>query len=157
MSTALDQLIRQGRVTEYTPDLGPRRWPFRRLVMTPDFENWVDQLPETTVVNSRLVSPFDEFEAVASSFIAGRKVVTIMTRIDPPSGEGIVRLKTASFGLLGWADAPQCLVLSRGVSIDASHGSRALELAGRQATAERRALGLDWYRGEFFDLFRAQN
>lgn len=88
--------------------------------------------------------------------MAGRKVVTIMTAIDPPSGEGIVRLKTTSLGLLGWADAPQSLVLARGVTVDASHGSRALERLGREAASERRALGLNWFRGDFYDLFRAQ-
>ena len=156
MSSRLDQLVREGRITDYKPELGPRRWAKRNLYLTPDFENWVEQLPEEMVVASRMVSPFDEFEAVAASFVAGRKVVTIMTSIDPPTGEGIVRLKTTSFGLLGWADGPDRLVLSRGVSIDASHGSRELERLGREAAAERMGLKLDWFRGEIHDLFRAQ-
>jgi len=77
-----------------------------------------------------------------------------MTAIDPPTGEGIVRLKTTSFGLIGWADDPQRLVLSRGVSVDESHGTKKLEELGREAVAERTSLGLNWCRGHFHELFK---
>lgn len=157
MSSRLDELVRNGRVSQYKPDLGPRRWAFRHIYFTPDFETWVEQLPDNAIIGNRLVSPFAELEAVAAAFIAGEKVVNIMTAIDPPTGEGILRLKTSSFGLLGWADEPQRLVLSRGVSTDESHGSKLLEELGREAVNERTGLGLDWCRGHFHELFRAQN
>lgn len=155
MSSRLDEFVRAGRITEYKPDLGPRRWPVRRLFLMPEFEAWVEQLPDDAVIGARLVSPFAEFEAVAASFVAGEKVVNLMTAIDPPTGEGIVRLKTSSFGLLGWADAPQRLVLARGVSVDESHGSEKLEELGREAASERAQFGLDWCRGHLSELFRA--
>lgn len=156
MSSRLDELVRAGRVTKYIPDLGPRRWAARELYLTPDFEAWVDRLPDDAVINNNLVSPFLEWEETSASFIAGAKVVTLMTRIDPPTGEGILRLKTISFGLLGWADDPQRLVLSRGVSIDESHGTQRLEELGHEAAAERRDLGLDWCKGQFHELFKAK-
>ena len=157
MSSLLDQLVRNGRIAEYTPDLGPRRWPARQLFLTPDFETWVDQLPDDAIVGDKLVAPFHEWEETAASFVAGAKVVNIMTAIDPPTGEGIVRLKTTSFGLLGWADDPQRLVLARAASIDETHGTDLLEQLGREAAEERESLGLDWCRGHFHELFKAKS
>jgi len=154
MSSRLDDLVRAGRIALCKVDLGPRRWPSRSLYLTPDFEAWIDELPDDATIASRLVSPFIEWESTAAAFIAGAKVVTLMTAIDPPTGEGIVRLKTTSFGLIGWADDPQRLVLSRGVSVDESHGTKKLEELGREAVAERTSLGLNWCRGHFHELFK---
>src|SRR5690242_90708 len=104
MSTHLNELVRKGQLVEWKPQLGPRQLPMRRLLVTREFKKWLDGLP-SHVTGSRLVSPLAELSEIAARFVAGKPIVTFMTRVDPPTGEGVLRLKTmtSSFGLLGWS------------------------------------------------------
>lgn len=152
MSTSLSQLTGTGAVLKIEPELGPRRMPMRELYATQGFVAWIEALPTTMSIRRREVSPQAEMNEIAAMFVAGKRVVTIMTQI-LPARRGVVRLKTTSFGLLGWADGPQRLVLSRGVSVDNSHGSNALTVLGKEAAEERKSLGLGFDGRPFYELF----
>lgn len=152
MSTHLHVLVRQGVVQRFEPELGPRRLAMRELFVTPGFIEWAGSLPNVVPIGSRLVSPAAELNEIAAMFVAGERVVTIMKGI-MPTKHGVVRLLTTSFALLGWADGPQRLVLSRGVSLDDSHKPGRLNKLRKETTAERKALGLDWDGRSFHELF----
>ena len=152
MSTTLDVLVRKGVVQRFEPDLGPRRMPMRELFVTAGFVTWAGALPNQMPVGSRLVSPAAEMDEIAAMFVAGERVITIMRGI-MPTKHGILRLLTTSFALIGWADGPQRLVLSRGASLDETHQPGMLAKLRSDAMAERRSLGLSWDGRPFNELF----
>jgi hypothetical protein len=131
--------------------------PFRRLMVTPEFAAWA-QKQSTEKPPRRLLSPRGELEEIAAQFVSGAKVVSFIRRIDPPKGERILRLTTTSFRLAGWCPAEQTLVLAVGASADDTHGGVVrLSDMGKAVVAMRRALGLPSIKGEFHDLFKAQD
>lgn len=152
MSTSLDVLVRKGVVKRFEPDLGPRRLPMRELFVTRGFMSWADSLSSSPTVGKHLVSPAAELNETAAMFVAGDKVVTVMRGI-MPAKHGVVRLFTSTFALIGWADAPQRLVLSRGASIKESHQKGRLAQLRNEAVAERTSLGLSWDGRPFYELF----
>ena len=156
MSTSLNKLLSQGRVLQWSPDLGPRDMPMRRLFVTKAFEQWSINLPAKHSGHRRLVSPKAELMNIATEFVAGKKIITFIRRVNPPAGEGIIKMHTTSFRLFGWAPAPQALVLARGAWVDETHGSHNMtrEIA-KQVVRDRKGLGLkDWEKGEFYEIFR---
>ena len=152
MSTSLLVLVRKGVVQRFEPNLGPRRFAMRELFVTRGFVLWATSLPASMPIGMRLVSPAAELSETAAMFIAGDKVVTIMKGI-MPTKHGIVRLFTSSFALIGWADGPQRLVLSRGETIQDTHRRGRLDQLRKEATAERKSLGLGWDGKPFHELF----
>lgn len=152
MSTSLDVLVRKGAVQRFEPVLGPRRLPMRELFVTSGFVSWATSLPASFPIGPRLVSPAAELQETAAMFVAGNKVVTIMRGI-MPTKHGIVRLFTTSFALIGWADGPQRLVLSRGVEIGESHRKGVLDRLREEARRERISLDLSWDGRPFYELF----
>jgi hypothetical protein len=124
----------------------------RELFVTPGFVSWASSLPASMPIGHRLVSPAAELNETAAMFVAGDKVVTIMRGI-MPTKHGIVRLFTASFVLMGWADGPQRLILARGTTIAGSHQKGRLAQLRQEAAAERNALGLNWDGRPFHELF----
>jgi hypothetical protein len=152
MSTTLDVLVRKGIVQRFEPDLGPRRLPMRELFVTSGFVAWANSLSISGQTGSRLVSPTAELSETAAMFVAGDKVVTVMRGI-MPTKHGVVRLFTTSFALLGWADGPQRLVLSRGITKAGSHQKGRLDQLRKDVVAERTSLGLNWDGRPFHELF----
>lgn len=155
MSTHLDVLVRKGVVRRFEPDLGPRRIAMRELFVTPEFIAWTGSLPTSMPIGNRLVSPAAELNEAAAMFVAGERVVTIMKGI-MPTKHGTVRLLTGSFALIGWADAPQRMVLSQGATLNQTHESGRLADLRNAAVAERKLLGLSWDGRHFNELFRYQ-
>ena len=156
MSITLNKLLSQGKVLQWSPDLGPRDMPMRRLFITKAFEKWSINLPAKHSRKLRLLSPKAELMNIATEFVAGKKVITFIRRVNPPAGEGIIKLHTTSFRLFGWAPAPQALILARGAWVDETHGphNKTKELA-KQVVHDRKHLGLDdWEKGELYEIFR---
>ena len=147
--------MKQGQLLPWLPDLGPRRRPQRRLLVTREFQRWA-QKQASSAAPSRLVSAQVELDEIAAQFVAGEKIVSFIHRIDPPKGQGVLRLNTASFRLAGWCGAPQTLVLAVGARAADTHGgSRRLSDIGKDVVRVRERLGLSWEKGEFYVLFQA--
>jgi hypothetical protein len=130
------------------------------LFLTKEFAAWAESLPKTLETSrQRLVAPAVELAETAASFVAGEKIVTFMTRIDPPTGAGVLRLSTSSFRLLGWCPEPQALILAAGATADETHGGGVrLSDLGKRVVAIRKRLGFKtWERGAFYELFRAED
>ena len=159
MSTTLDNLVRLKTLIPWRPDLGPRRHSKRRLFVTKEFAAWAYALPDTLDTSrQRLVQPKVELNEAAASFVAGDKIVTFLHRIDPPKGQGVIRLNTPSFRLAGWCPAPQTFILAQGALADATHGEGGrLTLVGRKVVEIREDLGFTtWENGQIYELFRAE-
>jgi hypothetical protein len=152
MSTSLNHAVRIGAVVRIAVDIGPRRMPMRELFGTVGFVTWAGSLPNQMLVGSRLVSPAAEMNEILARFVAGARVGTDLRGI-MPSKHGVFRLLTTSFALLGWAERPQCLILSHGASKDETHERGALTRMKNEAVAERKALGLSWDGRHFNELF----
>lgn len=152
MSTSLPTLLSSGEIRKIQPELGPRRLPMRELYATKGFIQWAESLPNNMPVGQRLVSPAAEMNEIAAKFVAGEKIVTTMRNI-MPTKHGMFRLITTSFALIGWADHPQCMVLSRGASLDETHTRGRLRELMKNAVAERQSLGLNWDGRPFYELF----
>jgi hypothetical protein len=144
-------------VRPWTPDLGPRRLPVRRLFVTEEFAKWAAAIPSDLEVQQRLLKPATELDTIAADFVAGEKIVTFMRRIDPPKAQGVLRFNTSNFRLAGWCPEPQTLILAQGALASRMHGAgRPLTALGREVVRIRKAMGvLTWERGEFYALFRA--
>lgn len=157
MSRSLNELLDLGLVTSWNPDLGPRRLPIRRLLVTEEFATWAEAIPQDLEVQQRLLRPRTELATIAADFVAGEKIVTFIHRIDPPRGQGLLRLNTPNFRLAGWSPEPQAMILAQGALASRMHGAgRPLTALGREVVRIRRAMGVtEWARGEFYELFRS--
>lgn len=155
MSTTLLQLVSKGEILRIEPELGPRRLSMRELYATKGFVQWAGSLPNKMPVGQRLVSPAAEMNEITAKFVGGERVVTTMRGI-MPTRHGVIRLRTTSFDLFGWADGPQRFILSRGASLDETHKPGGLANLKKEVMAERKTLGLDWDGRSFHELFRFQ-
>lgn len=158
MSPSLSDLARKG-VLPWHPDLGPRRSPKRSLFVTREFAEWASTIDTDAEVVHRLLRPATELATIAADFVAGERIVTFIHRIDPPKGEGVLRLNTANFRLAGWCPEPQVLILACGELASRTHGpGRRLTALGKEVVRVRRELGVtQWAKGQFYELFRADS
>jgi hypothetical protein len=136
--------------------LGPRDQRNRRLFWTKRFEKWCRDICQSPGTRS-LVSIPEQLNIAFAEFISGRPLSSGLARCDPPTGEGIWRLKTPDLRLYGWADEPHCMILTVGEfkSVIAAPGAPKDRHLGQQAVEERRELKLGFISGERFEIFPA--
>lgn len=138
--------------------MGPRRLPKRRLFITKDFAEWAKQL-DTAPRPHALLSHAGELDAIAAEFVAGERIVSFIRRIDPPTGQGLLRINTSSLRLAGWCPEPQAMILAAGAKADDTHGpGKKMAALGKLVIQIRREMGVTtWARGEFYELFRFES
>lgn len=156
MSPTLDQLVAGGWISPWVPELGPRRLPQRRLFVTKEFEKCAMQLGSDRQYETLLDYTL-ELQTVAADFVAGERIVTFMRRVDPPKGEGLMRISTTSLRLIGWCPAPQTLILAIVAKAKDTHGGGKLTALGKDVVKIRREMGVtEWAKGEYYELFQYQ-
>lgn len=156
MSPTLDDLIATGGLQPWYPDIGPRQRE-RRLFVTREFAAWAQTLSDVRE-GRHLLSPRAEVEATAAEFVAGEKLIAFIRRINPPKGEGVIRINTTRYRLAGWCPEPQVFVAALGADARAMHGAgRPLNALGREVVSIRNALGVQQsLLGEIYELFQSQ-
>lgn len=157
MSRTLSDLQRLVLIEPVPVMLGPRDQRFRRLYWTKEFHQWwvtVEHLPSRSIVGMT-----DQLNQAFADFISGRPM-TGMARCDPPTGEGVWKIKTPDLRLFGWAPEKQVLVLAAGEL------KRVLRLPGpprdkdlgKTVVQRRRKLGVTiWVNGDLPNVFRRAN
>lgn len=156
MSRTLDELEEDMFVERVEIRLRPGEMPQRRLFVTKGFKQWTTTLIGTQPKRA-LVSESVELGTVFADFIGGRKHVGMINDLNPPAGQGVYRLKTASLRLYGWAPEPRTLVLDIGQrksGIVAKTAPKDRETA-KMVIANRKAMGvMKWETGSWADVLR---
>lgn len=159
MSTGIDKLVKQGQLLNWSPELPPGKLPKRRLLITKDFSSWAQNLPEEFEGKNRLLAPKVELETIVADFVSGARVISFIRSVNPPAGEGILKVHTSSFRLFGWPYAHQSLVLALGANVHATHGKgQPVKKLAKQAVTIRKKLGItEWTKGQLHELFRFED
>lgn len=132
--------------------------PKRRLFVSEGFAEWAGRLGAER--QSRTLLDYNtELNTIAADFVAGERIVTFLTRVDPPTGEGLIRVKTTSLRLIGWCPEPQALILAIGAKAADTHGpGKVITALGKEVVRIRRKMGVTtWAKGEYYELFQYQD
>lgn len=156
MSPHLSRLLNKGRIAPVAVILGPRDQRNRQLFWTPEFQIWCREIALRNDARGML-SYGAQLNLAFSEFVSGRPMSSGLARCDPPTGEGIWRIKTTDLRLYGWADDLHCMVLAVGElkRTIMKPGPPKDRHLGVQAVEARRQLNLDWKRGERYEIFPA--
>lgn len=160
MLRTLDELLSFGLIRQVRVPLLPGEMPERRLFITSEFGTWLDTLSRTQKSPNALLTERTEIATVFADFIAGRPRAGLIHDINPPKGQGIIRLRSTTFRLYGWCAATQTLLLAIGARKQDIKDKTAPTDAdnGRQVAAIRKGLACgEGLSGGWFELFRLRS
>lgn len=155
MLRSLDEMEAIGLVAKAFVPLQPGQQPQRILYVSPDFVQWLKALP-VVAARRTLLSERAEVLTILADFVSGKKMAGFINNVDPPAGEGVLRLKTTSFRIYGWCPAPMTLLIHCAQRKDDIRKKLCPSDAntGRAVAADRKAWGSNVILGGWYDLFR---